>query len=317
MNQIIGQDDSVSFLLNSSKQGKVGHAYLFYGPEGVGKALVAKFFAQLLNCEGKDDKPCYECNSCRKIEDKNHPDIFWIKPEEDSMGIKILAVREIQERISFKTYEAKYKIFIIEDADKLLEDAANCLLKTLEEPPAGSVLILIAKNREKIIPTIISRCQSVRFKSLNLTALENFLKDKFGIDKDKAEFLSRISEGSPGRASSFFMSGYLERRNLVLDELFGKKEFEDAIWMGKKMLIENMEIILSVLRDALFVKLGLGELIVNTDRKTLIEEFASRYPYENLHTIIRRLELYYGWVQHNANLRLILTSLEIDLKGYS
>lgn len=315
MNQIIGQDDSINLLINSSKHEKISHAYLFYGPEGVGKSLVAKFFAKLINCEGKDDKPCYVCDSCRKIEDKNHPDIFWIKPEEDSLGIKISAVREIQERISFKTYEAKYKVFIIEDADMLLEDAANCLLKTLEEPPAESVLILIAKNREKIIPTIISRCQAVRFKSLKLPDLEDFLKDKFGVDKGKAEFLSRISEGSPGRATSFFISGYLERRNLVLDELFSKKEFEDAAWMSKKVLIENMEIILSVLRDALFVKLGLNDLIVNADRKALIEEFVLKYSYENLHTIIRRLDLYYGWLHHNTNLRLILTSLEIDLKG--
>lgn len=313
MEKIIGQEQAIKFLFNSYRQQKVSHAYIFLGPKGVGKSLVARFFAQFINCEDRDNAPCLKCPPCQKIEHNNHPDVSWIRPEEDSQGIKIEAIRELQERISLKPYEAKTKVFIIEEADYLLEDAANCLLKTLEEPPGDSLLMLIAQDKGKILPTILSRCQLIKFSRLRLKEIEEFLIAKKGLESEKARFFSRIVEGSLGRAVSFLESDYLDKRSSVWDEFLQRRELDDKAWTDRRVLSERIEMLTGIFRDAIFLNLGLEELVVNIDYKELISKFALRYSSEELYRLTDKLNSYHNWLQHNANARLVLTNLEIDL----
>jgi DNA polymerase-3 subunit delta' len=314
MQEIIGQEKAISFLLNSYRQQKISHAYLFLGPQGVGRALVARFLAKLLNCDSRGDFPCLECVSCRKIDNNNHPDIFWIRPEEGSRGIKIEAIRELQERISLKPYEGRFKIFILEEADYLLEDSANCLLKILEEPPPGSVLILIASNINRIVPTIVSRCQIIKFHLLKRGDLTEFLIRKTGLERKRAGVLSHIAEGSPGKALALLEADYWNRRNVVLEGFLKQGEQDDLVWADKKFLLEGTALLLNIFRDMVLIKLELAELLVNIDQKDFLVSFASRYSLDWLYRFIEKLNLYHVWLEQNANTRLVLTNLEIDLK---
>lgn len=314
MRRVIYQEKIVNFLTSSFKQNRFSHAYIFLGPEGVGKAFIAKYFAQFVNCENRDIAPCLVCSNCIRIENNNHPDVYWIKPEEGSQGIKIEAIRGLQERISLKPYEAKFKIFILEKADYLLEDAANCLLKTLEEPPLFSILILLAEEKERFLPTIISRCQIVRFTLLKREVIEKFLEENYQMDNSKIYFYSKFAEGSLGKAIALVEANYINKRDLILERFLERKKIDsDLLWKEKKHLLDALSLLSGIFRDAFLEKLGLDNLVVNTDRKELIEKIALSYSWEELYNLLDKFNFYYTFLQHNANLRLILTNLEIDL----
>ena len=153
---------SFELLKTAIKNGRVAHAYILAGPKGCGRSLLARDFAKALNCQNAENAPCGSCASCRKIDNNIHPDVLWVRKEEDDSEIKIEKIRWLGSRIILKPYEGKYKIFIIEDAELMSPEAANSFLKTLEEPPPDSVLVLIAGETKSLPATIISRCQTVR-----------------------------------------------------------------------------------------------------------------------------------------------------------
>ncbi len=195
-----GQRQAVNLLGRSLASGRVAHAYLFRGPEGVGKQLLARGLTAALNCsDRKGLSSCGRCPSCRKFAAGSHPDFFRVSPEKGA--IKIAQVRELIKKLSFAPYEAQTRVVLIEDVHSMRQEAANSLLKTLEEPPENNVLILTADSAANVLQTIVSRCQTVPFYSLSsedtaeiLTALD---KEMSG---ETARLLARLAEGSPGRA---------------------------------------------------------------------------------------------------------------------
>ena len=204
---IIGQSKAKSILENQLKTSRVGHAYLFLGQEGIGRKKTALEFAKALNCESKnhDALPCSLCDSCRKIDNSNHPDVTvvnfkWqalvldIEEKDSSIGIK--TIWELQKVISLKKNEAKYRVVIIDPAEALTSEAANCLLKTLEEPPENTIIILLAKNRHNLPQTIVSRTQIINFSPLSDRELIDYLTDNYGIDHDNAVLAVESAEGS-------------------------------------------------------------------------------------------------------------------------
>jgi DNA polymerase III subunit delta' len=215
---IKGQDRAIGFLRCAIQNNRVGHAYVFFGPEGVGKRLTAVNFAKALNCaapkdggpcdpstgSGSHPKPvagCDECISCRKIDAMNHPDFIVLSPEKDSALIKIDAVRELARDISLKPYEARKKVYIIDDAALMKHEAQNALLKTLEEPVTDSVLILVTGDISRLFSTIRSRAQEVRFFPLAADEVKEVLIGVHGIEKTRAHILAHISSGTPGGRS--------------------------------------------------------------------------------------------------------------------
>ncbi|MDD2433368.1 MAG: DNA polymerase III subunit delta' [Clostridia bacterium] len=174
--KIYGQKRAVSLLKADFKRGRISHAYLFYGPQGVGKFKTATAFAQLLNCENPiKAEPCGTCLSCRKFSTGNYPDFTVLVP--DGLSIKIEQIRALQEKVYFKCYEGKFKVIIIDEAHLMTLQAANSLLKVLEEPPGETVFILLADDLNKLPVTIQSRCQLLSFAYLPEAVISKVLRE--------------------------------------------------------------------------------------------------------------------------------------------
>jgi DNA polymerase-3 subunit delta' len=209
---ILGQQQAIHQLRTALRSGHLAHAYLFSGIEGIGKCMAAIAFAKALNCQTHADDFCDACAACRKIEKRLHPDVFFIEPDKNI--IKIEQVRDIQKKIIFKPLEGRKKVVIIDQAEKLNLHAANCLLKTLEEPPDDTVLILVASTALPLLPTILSRCQSIRFAPLGAEMISFFLKRR-GSTEDEG-FISALAQGSIKRALVLIETAFLsQRRELI------------------------------------------------------------------------------------------------------
>ena len=199
-NPIIGHQHIVEQLQHTVASDRIAGAYLFVGPTGVGKETVARYFAQLIFCE-KDAQPptvCGACLACRKVDSGNHPDLQFIRPE--GSFLKIGQIRELQKQIIYEPLEASRKVYILTDVDRMNAEAENCLLKTLEEPPASSVLILLTSNIRALLPTTRSRCQILQFHSMQTQELAEILVEKFSVAPEQATALAIAADGAIGTA---------------------------------------------------------------------------------------------------------------------
>ncbi|MFN3966874.1 MAG: DNA polymerase III subunit delta' [Endomicrobiia bacterium] len=209
-NDIIGQEKQISLLKKQILSGRIPHSYLFIGSSGVGKKMTAIEIAKFLNCKDSKDDSCGECPSCIKIEKGIHPDVHIIDFEwqalfleesiEKQTQIKIDSIRELQREISLRPSEGRWKIFIIDNAEKLSREASNCLLKTLEEPPENSILILLTTIKDVLPQTVISRCQCVQFSKIKDEDISIYLKSKFSISEDDIKKIVKFADGSIGKA---------------------------------------------------------------------------------------------------------------------
>ncbi len=197
---IYGHEKKIEIIQKTLAKKRIGHAYLFSGIPAVGKRTLALEFIKALNCDKVDSlhDSCGECVSCRKTQRKSHPDIFSV--EADGQFIRIDSIREIQKRIRCKPLEARMRAFIIDDADKMNDQAANALLKILEEPSPSNILILVTARPYSLPSTIISRCQHMRFNPLSSKTVAKFLIAQQGMDNQKASLLAALSGGSIGNA---------------------------------------------------------------------------------------------------------------------
>lgn len=197
---LLGQEQAKRMLERPLSSGRLAHAYLFRGPDGVGKKLAASLTAARLNCAGPDrGGACGACASCRKWLSGNHPDIVVVSPENGS--IKIDRIRELCRSLSYPPYESGLRVVIIEDVQAMTQEAANSLLKTLEEPPEQNLLILTAEPSRELLPTIISRCQVIAFHGLEGPVCARVIRQKQpDIDEEEARLLADLAAGSPGTA---------------------------------------------------------------------------------------------------------------------
>src|SRR5271157_2129025 len=179
---VYGHEKQIRVLQTAMQRDRIPHAYLFYGAEGIGKRTVAEVFAKVLNCAtGRDSlDACDVCPSCIKIDHGNHPDVITIKAQGQS--IKIQEVRELQEQMKFSPFEGGKRIFIIIDADKMNIASANAILKTLEEPSAANILVLLTSRPHQLPATVLSRCQHLRFSPLRRETVASFLEEKSSLD---------------------------------------------------------------------------------------------------------------------------------------
>jgi DNA polymerase-3 subunit delta' len=215
---ILGQPIAMKSLRSAIVRDRVAHAYLFVGPDGVGKRLAAKEFAKALNCAEGDSAPCGVCSVCRRIESGVHPDVIETAPGDKARLIKTKVIDDLVDAASGSPLEARRKVFLVIDADRMNLAAANKFLKTLEEPPGASVFILVTARPGMLPVTVVSRCQRVKFSRLPQNVIESILVTKHGVAADEARVAARLSDGRAGRALDFALT---ERRADAL-ELVGR-----------------------------------------------------------------------------------------------
>ena len=305
--EIIGHKDITLRLQQAIATRHVASAYLFAGPDGVGKKLVALQLAQGLNCQQDaiDGKPCQLCGSCRKIKQDQHPDVRLIGREEDAVSIKIEQVKKMQAEIMLRPNEGRVKVYIIEDAHTLTADAANCLLKTLEEPPLDSVLVLVTSNPEALLPTIRSRCQRINFPALSVPELAEHLCATASLDRSQAEFIAEFAGGSIGLAVEYAASGIMEK----------KQELQDYIsTLPRQSLDEVLTAAGKYARDKEEAKLIL-DLLLFACRGRYLEGLRRRQPEIDQADLLDLILEAKRNVFRNINMRLTLETIFLRIKN--
>ncbi len=208
---IRGQDEALALLARAIASGRVASTYLFTGPSGVGRRTTALALAAALNCPVGKGSACGECPSCHTIAHGVHPDVRVWQREEDKKIFPIDLVRkEIIPSLMLRPYRGRYKVAVIEEADSMNQEAYNCFLKTLEEPPPDTVLILLAANPQLLPETIVSRCQRVAFRPLSEELLVEFLVVDAGVDRAEAHLAALMAEGSLTAARGYLGGSWRE-----------------------------------------------------------------------------------------------------------
>ncbi len=215
---LVGQESVVSALRRALDGARLPHALLFAGPPGVGKATCAGILAQALNCTEKGPgDACGTCVSCRKIERGLHPDVVWMAPEPRTVGIK--AVRHAVAATAYRPHEGTRRVVVADDAHTLTSEAQNAFLKTLEEPPSSSVIVLVTSAAGSLLSTVRSRCQSLRFSPVPLPVARTYLTEKRGLEPDEARLRAALAPGSIGRALAIDLDGYDALLEAVVEAL--------------------------------------------------------------------------------------------------
>ena len=333
--QVLGQTKAVSLLQRSLERESLAHAYLLVGPSHVGKMTLAINLAQALNCESAE-RPCGECLSCQKIASANHADVqvIGLIPNENSAEAKLRTeisidqIRQMQHSASLPPFEGKYKAFIVDGAEFLSTEAANCMLKTLEEP-AGKVVFILLTTNDRLLPeTVVSRCQRLELAPLAAAEIETALNNRWGIEPEKAKLLARLSHGCLGWAiSAAFDDRLLQQRAEKLDRLLEimAADYEERFAYAAQLaaqFAQNRESVQEILdlwldwwRDLMLVKIGCRELVTNVDRISPLVEMARGYQLAQIKGFIHSIQVAGEQLRQNANPRLVLEVLMLDMPG--
>lgn len=306
---ILGHEKPLN-LINSYLEGSAfSGGFIFSGPEGIGKRLVAQIVAQKLNCTAAD-KPCGLCESCRKIEKSAHPDLHIIQNGEAQ--IKIDDIRAILREANFRPYEGEMKIFIIDNAHKLNLEAANSLLKILEEPPKDVLIILITHKPQNIIRTVLSRCKKIKFSPLARSRLEAVLVKDYSLDKLTAHFLSFYAEGRLGLALKLKDTLQLTQKNKLFESfvLSSKPLERNFMDQSKEQLRTFLNILASWFRDIYLLKAGLpDDEIIHLDRKDDLLKLIPKFSFKQLDDIMTAISDSALYLEANINNKLLLHNL--------
>lgn len=311
---IKGQDKAVQILRSYIEQSHLKGGYIFAGPEGVGKKLVANTLAKTVNCLEAQLDSCDSCPSCRKIEDKQHPDVHII--ESGDSEIKIEYIRQLQREINLKPYEGRKKVFIIDNAHNLTAEASNAMLKILEEPPSNSLIILISDKPSLLFGTIISRCKTLRFFPIARTELQGFFKRDYGLDDNAAHFLAYFSEGRIGCALRLKDTDMFREKNRVIDAFaFGRKRgLENIPVQSRENVRSYLNILATWFRDIYLIKIGMPHSeLINFDRREDLLRLMSGFSFQELNEILNSISDSIVYLEQNINIRLLLYNLGAQL----
>ena len=316
LRDLTGHERIKESLFKARQLGRISHAYLFSGPPGVGKKTMGLAFARALLCKKGDTDACGFCDDCQSFGRGAHPDLKIIRPQ--GASVKIAQLREIQESSALTSFAGGRQVYLIEQAEKMTNAAANCFLKILEDPPVGIVFILVADDGTSLLSTVLSRCQHYRFNPLSEDEVLQVLGTTCGGNIDKARVAARMSMGRPGRALlmlngsdqreemvKLLLCLVRQRRYMTIDGLDGREELDDFINCSQLFF-----------RDALIWKIfGSAELIINVDYQQAITELAAAYEEQELMDILLTLESSARRLAGNANQRLLIDSLVLQITG--
>lgn len=319
---IIGQSLLVEKMDQILSSGRIVHAYLFTGPAGAGKKTLSSLFAQALICEGQGDKPCCTCHTCKQFQTGNHPDIIWVRQEKDKNSISINQIRDMQAEIKVKPYQAGKRIYFIERAQTLTEQAQNALLKTLEEPPPHTLIFLLADNTNALLPTVLSRCQTFRVRSMGREDVTHIIKNRLGLSDDEAMTYAGLSQGIPGRGLALAENQEFRNNREILLEgvgLVGTLKILElaSVFTENKDNVDNLlDILLLWFRDLLVLRETRGiDLIINMDKISLLNEQVKVFTSRALKDIIELVEESRKIIKSNGNYQLTIENMLLGFQG--
>ena len=322
--KVLGHEEVVKHLKNAAAMDKVSHSYIFAGEKGSGKKLLAKLFAMTLQCEKHGDEPCLQCSSCKKAMNRNHPDIIYISHEKpNSIGIEDIREQLISD-VSIKPYTGPYKIYIVDEAEKMTVQAQNALLKTIEEPPAYAVILLLVNNGSTLLPTIASRCVTLNFKPVRDEVIKKSLMEELHVPDYQAEVSVAFAQGNVGKAKQIATAeDFTEMMDAAFRILKRGQDMEvyemvDAIKLlseQKHTIYEYLDLYLVWFRDVLMFKATrqIDGLVFRQEYND-IKSRADRSSYEGLEKIIRAIETAKARLQANVNFDLTMELLFLTIR---
>ena len=307
---VLGHTRTLGIISAYLEKSRFSGAFIFSGPEGIGKRMIAKLIAGQLNCTGQADRPCGSCSACLKIQNQTHPDLHIIQNGQSQ--IKMEDIRGILRQANFRPYEGAVKVFIIDNAHKLNSEAANSLLKVLEEPPKDVLIILITHKPQNIIKTVLSRCQEIKFAPLIRAQLETVLIKNYALDKDSAHFLAYYAEGRLGLALRLKDTLLLQEKNKIFDSFILSSKPLDHFMMNQSK--EQLQVCLNVLaswfRDIYLLKCGTtNQEIIHLDRHSDLLKLIPRFSFKHLDEIMLALSESSLYLEKNINSKLLLHNL--------
>lgn len=321
---IYGQEQIKEHLQNAIHMGKVSHAYIINGERSSGKEFIAQVFAMALQCEKQEGEPCQECHACKQALSQNQPDIIRITHEKpNSIGVEDIR-SQINADVAIKPYSSPYKIYILNEAEKMTVQAQNALLKTLEEPPAYAVILLLTTNMEALLPTIRSRCVTLNMKPVADELVKKFLMEEMQIPDYKAQVCVAFARGNLGKAK--LLAGSEEFENIREEAInllkyMDEMEISEIVLAIKKITDYKIDVsdyldILSIwFRDVLLFKAtnDVNHLIFKEEIQ-YIRKVANKSTYEGIETIINSMEKAKGRLSANVNFELTMELLLLTIK---
>jgi len=328
-NRVLGQDQAKHILSRALSGNRLSQAYLLYGPESIGKKLLAVEFAKALNCLSPAvGEACHTCESCRKIGARIHPDFFFIEPVKSTptareAAIKIDEIRILQQKLGFHPYEGRVKVAVIDQVEKMNLQACNAFLKTLEEPPSATVLMLLTSNIHKLLPTLISRCQGIRCNALSPEEIREILTRQSGEELAPSEIDLRVgrSGGQVERALSeeaTQTSSYRPEMIQLIDQVSFQRmdllfQWSKTIAKSKEPLNPILDEMAGLLRDLMILRSGASNMyLINADLKSRLETAARN---KSLPTLLKMADAVFRTqiaLSGNANAQLALETMLID-----
>lgn len=322
--QIIGHVRATENLRRAIAAGKLAHAYLFSGPRGVGKATTALALSAAVNCDGDPNNACGHCESCRRIANGRHPDVIAIVP--DGTFIKVDQVRALEQRLALPPHEARYRVIMIDGAESLHPSAANALLKSVEEPRTTTLFVLITAEPHRVPPTLVSRCQRVRFTPLSRDDVEVVLAqhvDPADYDQAVTRRVAGLCEGSPGHALALLGSDQLAAAQETMEKLATASTASDIVTIfdaaaeagrDRPQLLQALELLQLRLRDLLLSSVGLGDdHLVATDQAEQIGNEARKIGTACVLKQLRALQEARRALRGNVNAAVALETLMLRM----
>jgi DNA polymerase-3 subunit delta' len=318
LSEIVGHEKQLETLRQSLLNGRLHHAYLFIGPEGIGKRTLALALAQTIHCAELGNDFCGRCSACRAIQTGNHADVRVLEPLLNKKDISIQQVRELEKMLSLRSFSGRQKIAIIDPATLMNWPAQNALLKTLEEPPQGCILILIACNAGGLLPTVRSRAFALSFAPLPRQQVARILISSKGKTREQAEILAALTMGSLGAVSKFEKEKMIEKRLDWMETLVSLRAGDyRAALNAAEALAGNREETLKFLewaglwyRDLLTFRIAHApDKILNMDMLQQIEEHSARIEADDLFSLLSKTAEASQLIQRNVNRRMVLEDL--------